>query len=187
MMAEKTRLFQVHRVVELVMSSPSPSTSKRIGRGVRNFDSGVGDREKENAVLSGTYAEFTQNPAIKKSRFELMTTSFWLNLALWTQCGALVSRRMIPRPTTYASEENVFFGEALSAVRKATGDSETGSAHPASPSRFCTCTGNARTKKSRPLRGGAVTSSQRSQRFPFGVSGLFLGRVGQLKAVKVWR
>ena len=46
------------------MSSPSRSTRKRIGRGVRNFDSGVGDREKKNAVFSGTYAEFTQIPVI---------------------------------------------------------------------------------------------------------------------------
>ena len=64
MMAEKNRLFQDHRAVGLIMSSPSPSTRKRIGRGVRNFVSGVGDREKPNAVLSGTYAKFTQNPAI---------------------------------------------------------------------------------------------------------------------------
>ena len=63
MVAEKTRLLQDHRAVGLIMSSPSPST--RIGRGVRNFDSGVGDREKQNAVLSGTYAKFTQNPAMK--------------------------------------------------------------------------------------------------------------------------
>ena len=58
MMAENTKFFQDHRAVGLIMSSPSPSTRKRIGRGVRNFDSGVGDREKPNAVLSGTYAKF---------------------------------------------------------------------------------------------------------------------------------
>ena len=68
MMAEKTKLFQDHRAVGLIMSSPSPSTRKRIGRGVRNFDAGVGDREKQNAVLSGPYAKFTQNPAIKKKK-----------------------------------------------------------------------------------------------------------------------
>ena len=65
MMAEKIRLFQDHRAVGLIMSSPSRSTRKRIGRGVRNFDSGAGDREKLNAVLSGTYANFTQNLGIK--------------------------------------------------------------------------------------------------------------------------
>ena len=47
MMVEKTRLFQNHRAVGLILSSPSPSTRKRIGRGVRNIDSGVGDREKK--------------------------------------------------------------------------------------------------------------------------------------------
>ena len=61
MMAEKTKLFHDHRAVGLIMSLPSPSTRERIGRGVRNFDSGVGDREKQTAVLSGTYAKFTQN------------------------------------------------------------------------------------------------------------------------------
>ena len=64
MMAENTRLFQDHRAVGLIVSSPSPSKRKCIGRGVRNFDSGGGDREKQNAVLSGTYAKFTQNSAI---------------------------------------------------------------------------------------------------------------------------
>ena len=71
MMAETTKLFQDHRAVGLNMSSPRPSTRKRIGRGVRNLDSAVGDREKQNVALSGTYAKFTQNPAIKKSSFEL--------------------------------------------------------------------------------------------------------------------
>ena len=71
MMAEKNRLLQDHRAVGLIMSSPSPSTSKRIGRGMRNFDSGVGDREKQNAVLSGTFYKFTPNLAIKKSPFEI--------------------------------------------------------------------------------------------------------------------
>ena len=44
MMAEKTRLFQHHQAVELVMSSPSPSTRKRIGRGMHHFGSGAGAR-----------------------------------------------------------------------------------------------------------------------------------------------
>ena len=65
MMAEKARLFKDHRAVELIISSPDPSTHKRIGRGMRNFDSAVWDREKQNAVLPGNYAKFTQNPAMK--------------------------------------------------------------------------------------------------------------------------
>ena len=54
-MVETTRRFQDHRDVGLIMSSPSPNTRKGIVQGVRNFDSGVLDREKQNAVLSGTY------------------------------------------------------------------------------------------------------------------------------------
>ena len=42
------------------MSLPHPSIHKRIGRGVRNFDSAGWD----NAMFSGTYAKFTQNPAM---------------------------------------------------------------------------------------------------------------------------
>ena len=65
MMAEKTRLFQDHRAVGLIMSPPRPSTRKRIGRGVRNFDPAVGDREKQNAALSGTFDKLTQNASLK--------------------------------------------------------------------------------------------------------------------------
>ena len=66
MMAENTKLFQDHRAVELIMSSPSSRTYKRIHRGVRSFDSSVADREKQNAVFSGTYAQFSHHPAINK-------------------------------------------------------------------------------------------------------------------------
>ena len=56
------------------MSSPDPSTRKRIGRGVPNLDYAVWDREKQNAVLDGNCAEFmhakfTQNPAMKHHFF----------------------------------------------------------------------------------------------------------------------
>ena len=78
-------------------------------------------------------------------------------------------------------------GKALSAVREAIRDKETGSAHLASPSWFRTCTANARTKKTRPRHRRAVNIGQRSQSFSFGVSDLFLGRVGQLKPVEIWR
>ena len=82
-------------------------------------------------------------------------------------------------------ERKNLLGEELSAVREAIRDNETGSAHPASPSRFRTCTANARTKKSRLRRNRVVYSGQRSQNFPLDVSDRFFGRVGQLKAVEV--
>ena len=89
---------------------------------------------------------------------------------------------MVPGPTTHArGEGKKLLGEALSAVR------ETGSAHPASSSGLRICTANARTKESRPRRNRVVKSGQRSQNFLFGVSDLFLGRVGQLNAVEVCR
>ena len=61
----KGQAFKGHRAVELIMSSPYPSTHKRIRPGVRKFDSAVWDREKQNAVLSGNYAKFTLKLAMK--------------------------------------------------------------------------------------------------------------------------
>ena len=66
MMAEKARRFVDHRAVELIMSSSDTSTHERVGRGVRNFDTAVWDREKQKAVLSGSYAKFAQTPAMKR-------------------------------------------------------------------------------------------------------------------------
>ena len=106
-MAEKAGILD-HRAVELIISSPDPSTYKRIGRGVPNFDSAVWDREKQDAVLSGTYAKFTQKTAMKKFTFGALTTNVGLKPALWTQCGALFSGQMIPGPTTHASREETF-------------------------------------------------------------------------------
>ena len=54
--------------------------------------------------------------------------------------------------------------------------SETGSAHPTTPSPFRTSTANERIKKSCPRRGRVVNTGQRSQSFSFGISDLFLGR-----------
>ena len=65
MMAEKARLFENYRAVEIIMSSPDPGTYERIGRGVRIFDSAVWDREQQNEVLSGNHAKLTQVPAMK--------------------------------------------------------------------------------------------------------------------------
>ena len=65
MMVGNARFFKDHCAVELIMSSPDPSAHKRIGRGVPNFDSAVWDREKQDAGISGNYAKFTQNPAMK--------------------------------------------------------------------------------------------------------------------------
>ena len=65
MMAEKARLFQDRRTEELIMSSPDSSAHKRFGRGVRNFDNVVWDLVREDAVLAGNFAKFSQNPTMK--------------------------------------------------------------------------------------------------------------------------
>ena len=62
-MAERASfLLKDHRAVELIMSSADPSTHKRIGRGMRTFDSAVWDREKQKAVISRNHAELTPIP-----------------------------------------------------------------------------------------------------------------------------
>ena len=64
-MAEKARLFKARRAEELIMSSTDPSAHTRIGRGVRNFDNVVWDLVREDAVLAGNFAKFSQNPTMK--------------------------------------------------------------------------------------------------------------------------
>ena len=81
---------------------------------------------------------------------------------------------MIPEPKPMPVERKHLLGETRSAVPEAICDSETGSAHPASPSRFYTCATNAGAMKPRPRRGRAANSGQRLQRSPFGVFNLFL-------------
>ena len=71
MRAEKARLFQDRRAEELNMSSPDPTAHKRIGRGVSNFDNAVWDRVREDSVLAGNLAKFSQNPTVK---YHLLST-----------------------------------------------------------------------------------------------------------------
>ena len=66
MMAERARRFQDRRAEGLIMSSSDPSARKRIGRGVRNFDKAAWDRVREDAVLAGNFANFSQNLAMKQ-------------------------------------------------------------------------------------------------------------------------
>ena len=140
MMAGKARLFKDHRAAKLIMSSPDPSAHKRIGRGVRNFDSAAWDRGKQNAVLSGNYAKFTQNPAMKHHL--LSTGNKRLDEAspldqVWG-IGLRADRAKDPRQW----RGKTLLGEALSAVREEIRDSETELANPASAGRFRTPTGN---------------------------------------------
>ena len=136
MMAGKARLFKDHRAAELIMSSPDPSAHKRISRGVRNFDSAAWDREKQHAVLSGKYARFTQNPAMKH---HLLST------------GNKRLAEASPPDSVWGNglraddhwRGKILLGEALSAVSEEIRDTETGLANPASAGWFRTTMGNA--------------------------------------------
>ena len=65
-MAEKARLFQDRRAKGLIASLPDPRAYKRIGQGVRNFDNATWGRVREDVVLIGNLAKFSQNPAMKQ-------------------------------------------------------------------------------------------------------------------------
>ena len=177
MTVEKARRFKDHGAVGLIMSSPDPSTHKRIGRGVRNFDSTVWDREKQNAVLSGNHAKFTQNTATK--HYLLSAGNKRLAEAspldpVWG-IGLRADDPRANEPRQWRGKK--LLGEALSTVRGAIRESETGLAHPASAGRFRTPTGNAgiHDMSSAP-QSCSLTAAGRLPRSSLGVSDLCLGR-----------
>ena len=118
MMAEKARLLKDHHAVELIMSSPDPSTHKHI-IGVRNFDSAVWDRETQNAVLSGNCTKFTHIPDMKHHR--LSTANKRLAEASPLDPVWLIGLRADdPRATDPRQWRGKnLLGEAFSAVREA--------------------------------------------------------------------
>ena len=158
---ERSRMFKDHLAVELITSSRGPSTPKRIGRGVPNFGSAVGDRQNQNAVLSGTCAQFTQNPAMKNhllnSGNKLLAEPNLLD-PVWG-VGLQADEPRTSHPCQWI--KTIFSVRNVLPFAKQFATSETGSAYPASPSRFRTCTTNERKPKSRPRRGRAVNSVQR--------------------------
>ena len=54
-MAKKARFFHNHRALELILSTPEPQSHKRIERSIRDFDNAIWERERENAILAGTF------------------------------------------------------------------------------------------------------------------------------------
>ena len=143
MMAEKARLLKDHRAAELTMSMPDPSTHKRVSRGVRNFAPPVWDREKQSAVLAGTYASFSPNPGMK---LHLLTTG---NKRLGEASPldpvwGISLRADDPRAKDpHKWRGDTMLSEIISAVCEAIRNSETGPPHPIFPRRFRSPTGNA--------------------------------------------
>ena len=110
---------------------------------MRNFDSAVWDREKQNDILSDNYAKFTQNPVIKHHLLspgnKRLAKASALDLVWGIHLRADNSRANDPRQ--WKGKDSL--GEVLSAVREAIRETKTGLARPASAGRFRTPTGNA--------------------------------------------
>ena len=64
--AEKSHLFGDYHVLQNIMRVSDPKLDKQYGREVRNFDAVVWEHERENIVLVGSDAKFTQNPAMRQ-------------------------------------------------------------------------------------------------------------------------
>ena len=107
---------------------------------MHNFDSAVWNGEKQNAVLSGNDAKFTQNSAMKHQM--LSTGNKRLSEAspldpVWG-IGLRADEPRANDPHQWTWDNSL--GEALSAVCEAIRDSETGLAHLASVGPFRTPT-----------------------------------------------
>ena len=63
--SEKARLFGDADALQRILGVSDPSLHKRYGRAVRNFDPPVWEQERENIVVRGSYAKFSQNPALR--------------------------------------------------------------------------------------------------------------------------
>ena len=63
--AEKARLFGDANVLQDIMRVSDPRLHKGYGRAVSGFDQTIWERERENIVLVGNYAKFSQNPAMR--------------------------------------------------------------------------------------------------------------------------
>ena len=69
MMAQKAKLFEDEETLEQIMESEDPSTQKKLGRLVNDFDQNIWEEEEDNGrprcwniVWRGNMAKFSQNP-----------------------------------------------------------------------------------------------------------------------------
>ncbi len=66
MMHGKAVLFADAEVAEKILSAAHPREHKALGRKVKPFDDRVWKRSREEIVLAGNRAKFTQNPELKE-------------------------------------------------------------------------------------------------------------------------
>ena len=125
------------------MSASDPSKHKRVGRGVRKFDTAAWDREKQHAVLSGNNDNCTPAPAMKRHRLSTDNTVLAEASPLDPVWGIGLRANDPRAKDPHKRRGKNLLGEALSAVREEIRDSEAGPPHPASPRRFLSFPGNA--------------------------------------------
>lgn len=66
MMAKKALVFKDYESYVLIINESDPDKCKKLGRGVRNFDSMFWDTSKEEVVYNANYAKFSQNESLKE-------------------------------------------------------------------------------------------------------------------------
>jgi ribA/ribD-fused uncharacterized protein len=66
MMSEKARLFNDHNILEAIQQSVHPGEAKKLGRKVQGFENKIWCQERENIVIQGNYAKFSQHPHLKQ-------------------------------------------------------------------------------------------------------------------------
>ena len=64
MMHGKAKLFDDTEVAQKILAADHPRDHKALGRKVRHFDDGAWKRAREDIVLDGNRAKFTQNPEL---------------------------------------------------------------------------------------------------------------------------
>jgi hypothetical protein len=65
MMAEKARMFADHEVRASILTAGTPAQAKKLGRGVRRFDSEVWEAARFEIVVRGNMEKFSQNDPLK--------------------------------------------------------------------------------------------------------------------------
>ena len=108
---------------------------------MRNFDSAGWDREKQRAVLSGNYAKITQNPAMKHHLVSTGNQRLAESSPLDSVWGIGFRADDHRANDSLQWRGKVFLVEALSALREAIRERDTGLANPACSGRFRTPTG----------------------------------------------
>lgn len=66
MMAQKARLFDDISAFEKIMTEKNPEKQKELGRGVRNYNQGIWEENREIIVYEGNTLKFTQHEDLGK-------------------------------------------------------------------------------------------------------------------------